>query len=82
MSKPLSAGNKDWKSAFRHTIIPALAGGVLIVVNAIDPTLMHLSPVMQALVVAGLSGLGRLAQRFTQDIPESQVPGVAGELCT
>ena len=70
MSAPMSANKRDFWSGVRHAVIPAVAGGALLLVQAIDPTALGLSPVGQALAVAAISGVGRFLQRFVTKVPE------------
>lgn len=63
--------HKDWKSTFRHTIIPALSGALVVGLGALDPASFGLSPMGQAIATFLLSGLGRFVQRFVTTIPEA-----------
>ena len=65
---------KDWKSTFRHTIIPACAGVLVVGLGALDPTRFGLSPAGQAIATVILSAIGRFLQRFVTTIPEAPAP--------
>ena len=69
MSAPMKANKRDFWSGIRHTIAPAAAGGLLLVVQSINPELLGLSPVGQLLATAAIAGIGRFLQRFVTKVP-------------
>lgn len=77
MSARGKANKRDFWSGIRHTIVPAVAGGLLLLTEAIDPALLSLSPVEQAIATAALAGVGRFLQRFLTKVPD--VPIVTGK---
>ena len=71
LAKP---SGKDWKSTFRHGIIPALAGALVVGLGTLNPAIFGLSPVGQAVATAVIAGVGRFLQRFFTTIPEAPAP--------
>lgn len=68
MAKPTL---KDWKSTFRHSLIPALAGALVVGLGTLNPEKFGLGPVEQIIATAVLSGIGRFLQRFVTTIQEA-----------
>ena len=78
MSVSMKGNKRDFWSGIRHTIAPAIAGGALVLIEAIDPAMLNLSPVGQAIAIAAISGIGRYLQRFLTKVPDVQdVPSKA-----
>lgn len=77
MSAPGKANKRDFWSGIRHTVVPAVAGGALVLVEAINPALLNLSPMEQALATAAIAGISRFLQRFLTKVPD--VPIVTGK---
>ena len=78
MSVSMKGNKRDFWSGIRHTIVPAIAGGALLLVQAFDAAMLNLSPVGQAIAIAAISGIGRYLQRFLTKIPDAQeVPSKA-----
>ena len=70
MSAPLSATNKDWKSAVRHVVFPLIAGAGVAALQTAQSGVFSYHEMKSAAIVAVISGVIRFFQRFVTNVPD------------